>query len=568
MVYKQEKMKRKGFWIAIIIILALGIFIRLENPENTTFTGDTKAVIPEGLLWYYPHDIFPGIASQGEPPLGHMVIGAGCLLSGEDFSEVSKIKPMFYPGREGLIGPQVARAEEYCYIPIFAFGILLLITLSIIATALLNEVGALIATTFFAFQPFILQFSRLIMHVDVILWTWLALATLFLLKGYLEEKGTKKEKIYFIIAAIFLGLGGATKLSFGAYLLFFALILLDKYWREIKNVISRVLKLKGDWKISKKEVKFIALLIFMVILFTLAFLLPFQLKPQNVIDVYNTYTSHSQDEGGLGFNLGIHKFIINQFLYEVNIFDALLFFLAIPTLYWLLKKKDKDKKEKFVLYFLLTTITTFIFTNVFHFTRIAIPYLFPIVFLMAMVFSDKEYGILTRLKIKNKGVVGTILLIIYLAFSFWTAFSAAPFFETRNPIFCKVSNFGCDINLYTYTAKTTGNYLKEKLNDNETFMLQEGPIFWYVIPEQSLANFQFDQAFRSQTGREPTLIEKINLFRPENRTVRYLLVNPKKVERFEKEINQILEQLEPNYKIVLNGQEVLFIYDLQNLNVK
>ena len=111
---------------------------------------------------------------------------------------------------------------------------------------------------------------------------------------------------------------------------------------------------------------------------------------------------------------------------------------------------------------------------------------------------------------------------------------------------------------WQYRKKITFN------NSAQSSNLSNFPVMIKLTSE----NFQFDQAFRSQTGREPTLIEKINLFKPENRTVRYLLVNPRKVESFEKEINQILEQLEPNDKIVLNGQEVLFIYDLQNLKAK
>ena len=108
--------------------------------------------IPTALLWFYPHSYYPGLAGQGEPALGNYLIGFGCTLSNEDFSKVTQIQPMFYPGRPALIGKEMVKAESYCHMPMYIFGILFLIVISILALMMLDKYSALYAISFYAFS--------------------------------------------------------------------------------------------------------------------------------------------------------------------------------------------------------------------------------------------------------------------------------------------------------------------------------------------------------------------------------------------------------------------------------
>src|SRR3989338_11621984 len=108
---KQDKL----FLVLLIIIILLGIFIRFYKFSEVGYLNDDMAHIPAGLMWFYPHDYFPGL-NYGNPPLGDMIIGAGCMLSGEDFSGVSQVKPFFYPDRFNLLGEALSKADSYCHI--------------------------------------------------------------------------------------------------------------------------------------------------------------------------------------------------------------------------------------------------------------------------------------------------------------------------------------------------------------------------------------------------------------------------------------------------------------------
>ena len=50
--------------------------------------------------------------------------------------------------------------------------------------------------------------------------------------------------------------------------------------------------------------------------------------------------------------------------------------------------------------------------------------------------------------------------------------------------------------------------------------------YYYIRQEDSFAMYSFISAARSQLNRRPNLDEFIKYFRPENRSIRYLVVNP------------------------------------------
>lgn len=513
------------------------------------------------MLWYYPHEIFPGITSQGEPPLGHMFLGLSCLLSGEDFSRVSEIVPMFYPGREDLIGREMVAAQNFCHFPIFAFGLLFAIIMSVLAFTMLSRYSAMFVTAFFAFNPFILNFSRYI-HVDMILWFFLGMNLYLLYKFYRSQKYSGKEKIFLALSAISLGLAGATKLSFGVFIFFSMFIVAEKYLDEVKKILKQTLNFK--FEIGETNIKSLVILgIIFSILFWFFFLLPFQLNPANVSAVYASYQGHSPGESGISFNPNIFSFIINSFLYEINILDGLLFLFSLFILVYLIFNK-KTKAEKFILYYVgMLVISAVLFKALHSFTRVALPYLFSLIFLMSLAFSERRYSILNFFKGKKRFVFFGFM-IIYIIYSLSIAIPSIPYFEYANPVVCKISKEPCNPPLSPYAARDLGNLTNSIMEDNETFILQPPELFFYSRPEQGGVDWNFYVAFTQQVGREPTLTEKMELFRPNNRTVRYLIVDPLGGNKYQDEIDKINNVLEPNHKLILKKREIFWIYDIEN----
>src|SRR3989344_4579732 len=124
---KQDKL----FLVLLIIIILLGIFIRFYKFSEVGYLNDDMAHIPAGLMWFYPHDYFPGL-NYGNPPLGDIFTGLGCKLSGEDFSGVSKVRPFFYPDRSIFL-PNLAKegVDIFCHMPMYIFGLIFFILIII-----------------------------------------------------------------------------------------------------------------------------------------------------------------------------------------------------------------------------------------------------------------------------------------------------------------------------------------------------------------------------------------------------------------------------------------------------
>ena len=568
-----KKITNDKLFLILLLLISLGIFLRLNDYSEVGYWNDDISTIPSGLLWFYPHSYFPGLSGVSEPPLGNMIIGAGCMLSGEDFSKVSEIKPTFYPGRGELIGSELVKAEGYCHFPIYLFGILFFIMVIILSFSLLERYSAIFAVSFFAFYPALLSFSRWI-HVDVILYFFAAAFLFFMWNFYNSEKSSSKEKTNLVISAIFLGLASATKFSIGSFIFFGGFIILEKYKEEFLSLLKKVLiifklnladKIKsiGDYK------KPLILLILFFIIFLAVFLIPFKLNPINAYDTYERYTTFTSPEFAKAyFDFNLIRILTYTFLSQANILDTLLFLFSIIIFSKLLFIK-KDKREKFILslvvFFLISAIT---FSQALDIPRISLPYLIGIVFLMSLAFSSKSYSIFETFRINKKKIFFAVFILIYIIYSFSIAYLSSPYFITSNPITCHFIRDKCNPGLAGYSAKSTGNYLNEILKDNETFIGFEGVIFYYVRREQDLQNFYFEQIVQQNLGRLPTAEEKIKYFHPSNQSVRYVLLNANPIsgrDYTDPLLIDLRDNFEPNHRIILNNKETVWIYDLENL---
>ncbi|MBS3151738.1 hypothetical protein J4443_05145 [Candidatus Woesearchaeota archaeon] len=566
--FKQDKL----FLIILSAVLILGIFIRLYEFSEVGYWNDDVSTIPTGLLVFYPSQFFPGLSGQGEPILGNLIIGAGCMLSGEDFSRVSEIKPMFYPGREILIGEQLINAFPYCHLPIYLFGIFFFLIISLLAIFILDRYSSIFAISFYAFYPSLLQFSRWV-HVDVIGYVFIALGLLFLWKAYSSEE-TKKEAFLFVLSFISFALSSATKLSNGIFLFFAMFILIEKYKTEFFEIIKKI-GAKLDLGIFKKfeprtdmnYLRLIKIFVLSLVSYIVVFLIPFKLNPKNLFDVVTKYQSINPEDSKLTINTDIFRSILN-FLITVNIIDIILLFFSLVIFIKLIRAK-KDRKEKFVLYLFSLFIVSLIFFRALIYQRVFTALSIGLIFLMSLAFSEKSYSIHNLFRIKRKKEFLVISLLIYIILSFTVALSVSPHFESKNPTICKFYPSRCRLNLISFVQKDIADYLNNTLTDNETFFWPLSDVLYYYIrQEQGLQKYLFDQYFIERFNRYPTAQEQVNYFKPNNQNVRYIILEAfdgKDDDEFK--IN-LKGQYLPNHIIYSNKIEAALIYDLENLTKK
>src|SRR3989344_755086 len=524
----------KIFAITFLLIIFLGLFIRLYEYDQVGLWNDDVSTIPSGLLWFYPHSYFPGLSGHSEPPVGNILIGAGCMLSGEDFSKVSEIKPTFYPGREELIGQELSNAGLWCHSSIYLFGILFLI----------------------------------------------AIFLLFLWRFYNSEKNSKKEFYFLILSAIFLALASATKFSIGIFIFFTMIMISDKYKSELKSLIKKfleVLKLDLANKISNGiDCKRLVLIMFgFLTTFIIAFLTPFKFSIKNAYNVYYKYTTFTGPKfAEIGFNINIFKTLLHSTIVNINIIESILFLFSI-FIFLKMMFSNKNKKDKFIFYATcLSLISMILFSQALEFERIFVPYLIPIIFLISLAFSEEKYSIFNVFKITRKKLFFYFFIIIYLIYSVFIGISSSPYFEAINPLFCHFEEDGCIVPLSQYSSRAVADYLSKTLKDDETFLMSgvsEGVIYYYIRQEQSFSIWSFDELARRNLNRDPTFEEKIEFFHPGNQIVRYIILNPNPSIRrnyADKFLIDLKENFEPNHKIKLNNRDAAWIYDLQSLRNK
>jgi len=559
--------KDKIFLLIFIAIIILSLYVRFNNLSEVGYWNDDQATLPAGLMWFYPNTYFPGL-NYGNPPLGDMIIGAGCMLSNQDFSGVSQVKPFFYPDRFFLLGEALSNADFFCHLPMYVFGLLFLAISIVFAFSFFGKYSALFLTAFFAFYPQVLLYSRWI-KPDIIFWTLVMLFMFFLLKFYYSDKDEYK---LLVVSSLFLGLSFAAKFTSAILFLLVMLIIIDKYKQEflsILKIINKKLSLTILEKIEyKNPKKLIYLAATSLVAFIFSALVPYKFNPKNLIETQQIYKRFNPDIGGVDFNpLNIFE-TFKEFIFSINAIDAILFIISIYVFIFILIKKDKTKLEKFILFlFLILLIAPSLFSPV-SATYRAFPFLLSVIFIISLLFSDKEYSIFRIFNIKNERTFFLIFIIIYIVLSSSIAIQSSPYFQTKNHAICIFSDSKyCQTSLLGFRSKIVADYFKPILNDQETFIGEGGATFFYLKSEQGILDHQFNMAFQQQLNRYPNFIEKIQYFRPNNQTVRYLVLSPD-YNKEPVETKSFKQQYKPNEILKLKNQEVAYIYDLNNLTFR
>lgn len=567
-----ELKKDKKILILLIIILILGIYLRFSHYNEEGLWNDDMANVPAGLLWFYPHNYFPAVSS-GNFPLGNLVIGAGCMVSGEDFSGVSKTIPMFYPGRELLIGEALTKGEWGCHLPMYIFGIAFLILISILSFMLLDRHSAIFVTAFFSFHPYLLMMSRWI-RGDVVFWTILTAALIFLWKAYNAEKYTKKEIIFFTTSFAFLGLAHSAKETTPVFALFAVIIFLDKYSNETLFYLKKILKyldLKIGERIRDKETnikQFTKAIIYSAITYIFFLLLAFKLNPKNLYDTYKIYQQFNSEMSTIHFNIFGFANYFKGLLLRINAIDTIILAVAITIFIKSVIKKNKTKLDKFLVYYSTLGIVLSSMFAMMDLDRIAFPFLLLFMFYMGLSLTKITLSIEKIIKIKQSTVFFAFM-IIYVAFSFSTALTASPYFASYNGLACYINKEQCDrltaSALEAQSPKTVAAYFDKKLGEEETFYGAGLVTHYYTKRSQHYTGWQFDTAFMKQTGREATTMDRIKYYHPNNETIRYFIESRYNENFFGRETNEFKNKHKPDDIIKIQNKEVFYIYDTQNL---
>ncbi len=550
--------QHKLVFLLLFLILILGIVVRLEKFSEVSFWSDDMSAVPGGLYWFYPpYEHYPGVMSNAAPPLGHMVIGAGCMLSGEDFSLVKGIRPVFYPGRESLVGEQMARAEVWCHLPMVLFGLLAWIALIVLAFVLVDRYAALFVAAFYAFYPPMLELSRWIKE-DIILIFFVALGFLFLYKAWIAEKHSRKELFLFIGSSVCISLAQATKWYAAIFMLFIGFILLEKYRQEVFSILK-----KFEWKLIRRPLmigcsSFIA---FAVVVFAF-----FLFSWKNLKNTFDLYRSLNPAISSASFSLSQLFRDVLFFLVHTNMVDLVVFILSLTVLVVLLFRK-KSPSEKFIVYMLgLFIVSGLLFGIAFELLRVFLAYGIGIALLMGLVFSERSW---LWSVLKNRKVWFSVIMIVYIVLSFTIAHRSVPYFVSTNPIICTFAEDICtqESAMNTYASRATAEVLSTLLTEQETF-LPANTEYFYLRQGDSIQYYAFLQSFRAQVNREPTLVELVQYFRPDERILRYVVVDPAGGGRFPEEFGALRAQYTPVAVISLNGRDAAYVYDLANLTKK
>ena len=561
---KEDKLMSSLF----ILIIFLGLFLRFNDFSETPFWNDDLSTVPSGILWFYPHSYFPGLSGNSEPPLGNMAIGLGCITSKEDFSGVSQIQPGFYPGRPALIGKPMINSELNCHIPVLIFGLLFFIAVILLALTMFDKYSALYIISFYSFFPEILRYSRWI-HVDMLQWAFITFGLLFLYKAFIEEKYSKKETIFFILSFSSFALALATKLTSAPFFVFGAFILCMKYKDELNSLAKKAFYLVSKEKLRedlneniKKEKRFMIISVSSIILSLFLLLLPFKLSPKNFFEMYKLIrTVHNPYNNGISFHNPITQ--ISIFLSNFNIFDVILFFLSLFILYKLIMKK-RDSQENFILYLIVFYLISVLLFNALELYRLTVPFFFGIIFLISLLFSEKDYSLINFIGKSKKRIIFIVLILTYSSFSFYIAFAGSPSFLQENPLECTF-NKGCPNKgeaLQLYSTKIIADELNNLLEENETFFPGSGVLYYYIRQEDDSQIFLFETDFRRQTGKSPGIADYLTYYRPNGRFPRYLILNPYSNEKFGEQERLIKERIEPTLIVKNKDKDIVYIYDV------
>jgi hypothetical protein len=255
---------------------------------------------------------------------------------------------------------------------------------------------------------------------------------------------------------------------------------------------------------------------------------------------------------------------------RINVLDSILLVVALFVFVGLLFKKGKTKRDKFLVYFSLLGMILSFFLMIMDLDRIAFPFLLFFVFFMGLLLS--ENSVFSRLFKNSFRPFFFIFMIAYIILSFSIASSGSPYFVSYNGVACFFDKEKCgssiSMTLGTLSSKVVYHYFETKLAPDETFYGVDDVTLFYIKRSQHLTSWQFDTAFKQQTGNDPNIFDRVKYYHPDNESIRYLLVNPYNENFFGQDTKSFESKYSPNDVLKIKGVDVFYVYDLENMKEK
>lgn len=531
--------------ILVVVLLGLvlrGVYYATPGVEST----DAPITVAGGVYWFVEQEFFPGMV-HWQPPVGHYLLGLGCIVSGEDFSGAADLGQQFKPNIPFLIGESVVAATPYCVAPLYIFGVLFLIGGALLSFSLLKGYSRLYAIALFAFFPLTLWYSRYY-HVDIIYWVFVVFGLFFTWKGYSQEK---RAFPFFMGATLLFALATATKFIAGAFFLMLLFLYYEKRTSQERGHESGFKAVQGIGAL--------------LVVFLVLFLVPFQLDPSNVTDVYTAHNTVYGSQTAVGVT-GDFLIGIQEFLLYLNPFDFFVFFFGLYALGSLLIKRQKERDEKFILYLSILSLAIIIlFGGVSSTLYLVLPFYISFFLLMALTFSDKPFSLFNR--VPRTKPYALWFFLIYIAFSFATNALVAPtYLVNTNPLLNTVQP---SYTIYGENTRHIANTLQPLLQEGETFYYEDfrqDILYFYLDQEFAMAQFAFEEQVRAELGRLPNIEERIQFFTFNGKRIRYILVN--KARPSDSYVASLIATCEPVEIVPIraDGLDEVFIFDLDNLN--
>ncbi len=571
----REIISDKKLLLLLLFIVAAGIFVRLYKFSEVGYWGDDETTIPTGLLWFYGHTYYPGLLGQGEPAFGNYIVGRACMLSGEDFSGVTQFQSRFYPGREILIGPQLARANNYCHAPMYIFGIIFFLAIILFASMLLGKYGTIFIALVVAFNPFFLQFSRWI-HVDIFLYAFTVLGLIFLLMALRAEKGNRLELFWWLLAIAMMALAFSVKLPASMYMLFSGLMISIKYWPEIKyflHLFCRKLDLGFFKNVEHPNYCRSYIILALLAIGVSGFIFQYTFEGlSNIPVVIKAYQLQAAELSHFVFNKQFISNTIGFLLYFSNL--ELIFLIAgifyIP--YFAMRSVKGSLNDKFILCLLGLWLFLLLSLPTMSLERVYFLFSFGILLMSGMVMGKLADRVQLWYGHHKGKLIYIFIILIIMALPLFMAIYASPDFIINDRFYNILKSPKTISSPATFGGRWIGEYLSGMLGPNETYFTadQMNIPTYYVRHNQQLLYYLFRENFKSKMGRSPSVDEYIQYFKPNGQRIRYLLIDPV-TQNQEPYVQGILNNYKPMhiiYQPSIRKVETIRVYDLDNLQKK
>lgn len=418
------KIRVDKYTIIFGLILLVSFGLRFIQLDAVGYVTDEPVIITAGIKHFlnneYPVSLYDMATPGGQWPIGLSVT----TLVNRDFSAIKSFGIMDYVSID--LYPELLMGLEWsARLPGAILGFLSIIVVYLLVCELYGRRAGVISSALFAFNPVLIDYSRIAL-LEIYQIFYMLVALYFF---YLSMSKKKHKNKYLVASSVFLGLTAAAKLN--------GLMLIPLF--IIFSVITgvRVKKRKKELNIDLFEFAKNAIIIIFFSFLVLGVVFDFNFNTP--YQVYNYYSG----AGGTGMQFVLFNLLIDS-LFFIN---PLVWFLLIIGVNSIVKDKNKGLNDYFAI-FLIVLIFMSGFFEAHASIKRGIQYICLIFLIVGKVYSKKKL---------NK-VIEYIPLIIILSNLILVLYFFPNTGLAKN-VLCVSNECINNHNTRNYDARLVGEYL-------------------------------------------------------------------------------------------------------------